>query len=377
MKFLHTADIHLGKKLGEIPLLGDQRYILDRIAETASEKGCDAVLIAGDIYQNSAPSADAMEAFGDFLSRLAGDGIRVIAISGNHDSDQRVSYMSQLVRSSGIYMSEKFTGTLQKAVIEKDGEKVCFWLLPFIRPADVRRFFPDADISSYNDAVRTVIENSPVDEADVNIILAHQFITGAAVSDSEEISVGGIDNVDPTLFDAFDYAALGHLHRPQSAGRETVRYAGSPLKYSISEAGDVKSCVIIDVEGKNDIRLEKVPLEPLRDVREVKGVLSEIMDMPYSDDYVRVELHDEDVPPDARVSVVSVFPNMIRFAVVNSRTSVETDVDISGEPGSRSVLDLFRDFYMAQNNDVAPDDRRLEIMREVIEEAGGEEDETD
>ena len=370
MRLLHTADIHLGKKLGEIPLLKDQRVILGRIADIASRRSCDAVLISGDIYQNTSPSADAMEAFGEFLSCLAERGIAVIAIAGNHDSDQRVAYMSQLVRESGIFIAERFSGSLQKIHFSRSGESVAFWLLPFIRPSDVRGYCPDREIGSYNDAVRTVIENAPVDPDEVNIILAHQFITGASVSESEEITVGGLDNVDSSVFDGFDYAALGHLHRPQSAGRDTVRYAGSPMKYSISEANDEKSVVLIEINGRS-ITTEKVALQPVHDVRNIKGFLREIMDMPYSEDYVRVEINDEDVPPDARISVVSVFPNMVRFAVVNSKTSVETDVDFSGAPENRSPLELFSDFYTAQNNDVPPDERRLAIMREVIEEAAG------
>lgn len=371
MRLLHTSDIHLGKKLSEIPLLKDQQIILAQIADIASRMECDAVLIAGDIYQNTAPSADAMEAFGEFLSCLADRGIAVIAIAGNHDSDQRVAYMSQLVRGAGIYIAERFSGSLQKIPFSRNGEKVSFWLLPFLRPSDVRRYYPDKEIASYNDAVKTVIENAPLDPEEVNVILAHQFITGAAVSDSEEITVGGLDNVDSSVFDKFDYAALGHLHRPQTAGRDSVRYAGSPLKYSMSESNDEKSVVIIDINGKGNISAEKVPLHAVHDVRNVRGLLKEIMDMPYSEDYVRVEINDEEVPPDARISVVSVFPNMVRFAVVNSRTSVETDVDFSGAPENRSPLELFSDFYTAQNNDVPPDERRLEIMREVIEEAAG------
>lgn len=377
MRFLHTADLHLGKKLGEIPLLQDQRHILEQMARIAEEKGCDAVLIAGDIYQNSAPSAEAMDVFGEFLAGLADKGIAVIAIPGNHDSDLRVAYMSRLVRNSGIFVSGPFPGELQKTVLEKEGQKVNFWMLPFIRPANVRRYFPDAEIGSYSDAVRTVLENTPLDDGEVNVILAHQFITGSSVSDSEELTVGGLDNVDPSLFESFDYVALGHLHRPQKAGRDTVRYAGSPLKYSISEARDIKSCAVVDVRGKGRLTAETVPLEPLHDVREIKGVLKEIMDMPYSEDYVRVELNDEDVPPDARISIASVFPNMVRYAVVNSKTSVETDVDISGEVENKSVIELFCDFYSAQNNDVQPDEKRLSIMREVIEKAGGASDETD
>ncbi len=376
MRLLHTADLHIGKRLGEIPLLKDQQHILRQISDIAKQRNCDAVLIAGDIYQSTAPSAEAMETFGEFLSGLARSGITVIAVSGNHDSDRRVAYMSDLVRDSGIFMSEPFSGTLQKTVLERDGQRVCFWLLPFIRPSDVRRFIPDAGIESYTDAVRAVVDSAPLDEKEINIILAHQFITGSSVSDSEELVIGGLDNVDASVFDRFDYAALGHLHRPQKAVREEVRYAGSPLKYSISESRDRKSVVILDVNGKGDIGIETVPLQPLHDVREVKGLLNDVMGMPYSEDYVRVELNDEDVAPDARISVASVFPNMVKIAVVNSKTSTETDVDLNAELQGRSVIELFCDFYSAQNNDVMPDDRRIDIMKEIIEKVGGEEVET-
>ena len=284
--------------------------------------------------------------------------------------------MSGLVRNSGIYMSDKFSGSLQEIVIDGH-EEISFWLLPFIRPVNVRRFFPNLQIDSYSDAVRTVIDNSGVDPGRINVILAHQFVTGSSVSESEELTVGGIDNVDPSVFDGFDYAALGHLHRPQRAGKEHIRYSGSPLKYSISESGDIKSCVVIDVRGKGDVCIETVPLNPLHDVRNIRGMLNEIMQMPYSQDYVRVELNDEDVPPDARISIASVFPNMVRYAVVNSKTSVETDVDMADEIQNKSVLELFCDFYSAQNNGVMPDEKHMKIMREVLEETGGVANETD
>jgi len=373
LRFLHTSDLHLGKRLGEISLMDDQRYILQRIADIAVQEGCSAVVVAGDLYQQSAPSAEAMELLSWFFSELHSRGIKVVAVAGNHDSGQRVAYFSGLVRESGIYISERFGGELQHEVLTEGGQTVNFWLLPFIRPSDVRRFCPETEINSYTDAVKAVIDSAGIDWNELNVIVAHQFITGSAVSDSEEISVGGLDNVDAAVFEGFDYTALGHLHRPQKAGSSSVIYSGSPLKYSVSEAGDVKECVIVDIKGKGQTEQKHVPLTGMRDVREVKGFISEIMQMPYSEDYVRVEIHDEDVPPDARISVSTVFPNMIRYAVYNSKTSEETDVDIAGQVENRSPLELFEDFYTAQNNGVGPDEKRMDVMRAVFEEAEGEE----
>ena len=379
MRFLHTSDLHIGKKIGEISLLEDQKDVLDQIFRIAVEKNCDAVIIAGDIYQRSDPSAESMNLFSDFLYDLTSKGIKVICVSGNHDSGFRLSYLSRIIRGSGVYLSEVFRGQPEKITFKNDSDNnVNFFLLPFIRPSDVNRYNPEASVKTYDEAVRYVIENTEINDEEINIIIAHQFITGSSTSESEESYIGGLENVDAAVFDRFDYVALGHLHRPQSIGRSTMRYSGTPLKYSISETNDVKSCVLVDVKEKEELNVQLIPLIPLHDVRDIHGMFREIMMMPYSEDFVRVELNDEDVPPDARIIISNtVFKNMFRFAVKNSKTSEETEVDISENVENRSIMDLFCDFYALQNNGVLPDEARMKVMRTVIDEIKEPDNETD
>ena len=372
MRVLHTSDLHLGKRLGEASLHEDQHYILDQIKDILVDKKCDALVIAGDVYQRSDPSAESMELFSSFIYDVSKLNIKVMAVSGNHDSGLRLSYFSKLVRDNGIFISDVFSGDIEKVTLNGvDDVRVNFFLLPFIRPSDVKKYYPMSDQATFNEAVKTVIDRIDIDPEEINILIAHQYITGSVTSESEDSYIGGLDNVDSNIFDKFDYVALGHLHRPQYINIEKIRYSGSPLKYSISEADDVKSCVVVDLKSKNDISIETVDLVPLHNVRDIHGLLQEVINMPYSEDYVRVELNDEDVPPDARILLSStVFPNMIRFAVNNSKTSSETEIDISENIENKSILELFKDFYSLQNNGVEPDDARIKIINDIVESIG-------
>ena len=370
MRFIHTADLHLGKRLHDVPLLEDQIYMLDELRKLAIARGADAVMIAGDVYQSSSPPSEAMSAFDGFVTALAAAGIRVFAVSGNHDSERRVAYLASLVRGSGIYVSERFTGTLQQFTMEDEHGKRVVSLLPFIKPINVRRCYPEETIESYQDAAAAVLRHSPVDTAKRNILICHQFITGAQTAGSEELSVGGVENIDAALFKDFDYVALGHIHRAQRVGRETMRYAGSPLKYSLAEAAHKKSAAVVDMGAKGDVKIELVPLTPLHDVREVEGYLDGIMRMPYSEDYVRVTVRDELVPPDARVTVTTVFPNLLRFEVRNSKTGEAAETSDAQDVEDKSVEELFRDFFSLQNNGAQPDEEQLALIREVLRESG-------
>ncbi len=370
MRFIHTADLHLGKRLHDVPLLEDQIYMLDELKKLAIARGADAVMIAGDVYQSSSPPSEAMSAFDGFVTALAAAGIRVFAVSGNHDSERRVAYLASLVRGSGIYVSERFTGTLQQFTMEDEHGELVVSLLPFIKPINVRRCYPEETIESYQDAAAAVLRHSPVDTAKRNILICHQFITGAQTAGSEELSVGGVENIDAALFKDFDYVALGHIHRAQRVGRETVRYAGSPLKYSLAEALHKKSAAVVDMGAKGDVKIELVPLTPLHDVREVEGYLDGIMRMPYSEDYVRVTVRDELVPPDARVTVTTVFPNLLRFEVRNSKTGEAAETSDAQDVEDKSVEELFRDFFSLQNNGAQPDEEQLALIREVLRESG-------
>ncbi|MBQ9110325.1 MAG: exonuclease SbcCD subunit D [Oscillospiraceae bacterium] len=366
MKFLHLADLHLGKRLHDYSLLDDQQEVLAQALQTAKDKQCDAVLIAGDVYDRAAPSVDAMCLFDSFLTGLCEAGLPSYIISGNHDAAGRISYFSGLLEKSGVHVSAAFDGKLQ-SFASPDGS-VLIHLLPFIRPMDVRRCYPEEEIATYEDAVKAVLAHSPIDQSRVNLLVSHQFITGASTCESEEFAIGGLDNIGAEVFDAFDYVALGHLHQPQSCRRNTVRYAGSPLKYSLSEEHQNKSFLIVDVRGKGDITFEQVPVRLPHDVRTVSGTFEELQNTRYTEDYVRVVLTDEIVPPDARITLRSTFPNMVKFSVENSKTSTETDVAAVESFQDKSPLELFADFFAFQNNDVSPTEEQLAIVRRIFTE---------
>ena len=357
--------------MNEWPLLLDQEAVLQQIVSIADSEKADAVLIAGDVYQRSSPQAEAMALFDSFVSRLVNMKKKVFIISGNHDSAPRISYFSSLIKSSGVYVSEAFDGKMQSVTLnDRDGD-IVFWLLPFLRPSQAKRKLPEEKIATYQDAVEVVLKQSPVDPKKRNILLCHQFITGCETSDSEERAVGGLDNIDASVFDAFDYVALGHIHKPQKILRDTLRYAGSPLKYSFSEAGHKKSVTIVDVRTKGDIEVRTVPLYPIHDVRLIEGKLDDLMRLPYSEDYVWVTIHDELPPPDARVTLSVNFPNMMKFSIVNSRTKYDVDVLAAQSMENKTVPELFSDFYRLQNNGQEPSDAHLKILDKVLRELEG------
>ena len=372
VKFLHIADLHLGKRLNGVSFLEDQIFLLNQISALAEAEHADAVVIAGDVYQKASPQSEAMAAFDAFVTRLAAAGIRVLVISGNHDSAQRISYFSALVRNAGVYVSEEFTGTVQTVALSDAFGEVRFGLLPFLKPIQARRFYPDEKIETYEDAVRAVLRHSPIDPAARNVLVCHQFVTGAETCDSEETAVGGLDCVDASAFDDYDYVALGHIHGPQRLKRDTLRYAGSLMKYSFSEVNHRKSVTVVEMLEKGNVRLHTVPLTALHDMRTVEGMLSDVMAMPYSEDYVWVTIHDELPPPDARVTISTVFPNMLKFSVVNSKTKMDIDVLAREQMESKSVPELFSDFYRLQNNDVAPGERHIEMLTAILKELEGE-----
>lgn len=368
MRFLHMADLHLGKQMNDLTLLDDQEAVLDQVIQIAADEAVDAVLIAGDVYQRTSPQAEATALFDRFVSRLVRDGRKVFVISGNHDSALRLSYFSSLVRDAGVYMTEAFDGDLQHVTLRDADGDVTVWMMPFLRPAQVKRALPDEKITSYQEAVAAVLRRANVDFSKRNVLMAHQFILGCEVCDSEELSVGGLDHIDGAVFDGFDYVALGHIHGPQRVKRETMRYAGSPLKYSFSEARHKKSVTIVEMQEKGDVRVRQAPLYPLHDVRLIEGMLDEIMQMPYSEDYVWITVHDELPPPDAKVTLSVNFPNMMKFSVVNSRTKYDLDVKAAEVMESKSVAELFSDFYRLQNNDQLPGELHMQVLNRVIRE---------
>lgn len=368
MKFLHVADLHLGKQMNDLSLLADQEAVLQQVVQIAAEEKVDAVLIAGDVYQRTSPQAEAMALFDRFVSQLAEDGRKVLVISGNHDSALRISYFSSLVRDAGVYVTEAFTGELQHVTLHDADGDVTVWMMPFLRPAQVKRAWPEEKIASYQDAVAAVLRHAAVDFSGRNVLMCHQFILGCQVCDSEELSVGGLDHIDGAVLDGFDYVALGHIHGPQRVLRDTMRYAGSPLKYSFSEANHKKSVTVIHMQDKGDVQVKTVPLYPLHDVRLIEGMLEDVMRMPYSEDYVWITIHDELPPPDAKVTLSVNFPNMMKFSVVNARTKYDLDVQATEVMENKTVAELFSDFYRLQNNDQLPGEKHMQVLDKVIRE---------
>ena len=355
MKLFHLSDLHLGKRLNEVSLLEDQEYILKQILRMADDEQPDAVLIAGDVYDKAVPSAEAVSLFDGFLSTLVGRGIRVLVISGNHDSPERLSFGARVMRTGGVFLSPVYDGSVRPVTLTDGFGEVDFYLLPFIKPAAVRRFFTEETIENHNDAVRCAVEAMRVDKTRRSVLLAHQFVTGAARSESEEISVGGADNVDASLFDAFDYVALGHIHAPQSCGRETLRYCGTPLKYSFSEARDKKSVTVVELRQKGDVSVRTLPLRPLRDMVELRGTYAELTSRAFyegttlTEDYTHVTLTDEEEIPEAGAKLRVIYRGFMKLDYDNRRTRAGGAFTLGDDAREKSPFELFSAFYEAQN----------------------------
>ena len=354
MKLIHLSDLHLGKRVNEFSMLEDQEHILAEILGVIDAQRPDAVLIAGDVYDKSIPPAEAVQLFDEFLYKLSRRELKVFFISGNHDSAERMAFGGRLMDRSGIYLAPVYGGAVEPVTLEDEHGPVNVFLLPFIKPAHARRAFPGEEIGSYTEALRTAIAHMHVDGSERNVLVTHQFVTGAARSESEELSVGGADNVDAQVFDGFDYVALGHLHGPQSVGRETLRYCGTPLKYSFSEAGHVKSVTCVELGAKGDIKIHTVPLKPKHDLREIKGSYMELTARSFYegsslDDYLHITLTDEEDIPDAIGRLRAIYPNLMKLDYDNKRTRSGAVLGGAEAVESRSPLELFAEFYEKQN----------------------------
>jgi DNA repair protein SbcD/Mre11 len=301
-----------------------------------------------------------------FLTALAALGKPVFLIAGNHDSPEQVAYCSDLLGQSGIHVSDVFSGTLQKHMLRDGRGDIAVYLLPYVKPVHVRGFFPGMEITTYGDAVRAVLESGEYDPSVRNILVTHQYVAGASPSESEERIIGGLDQVPSELFRLFDYTALGHLHSPQAAGADNVRYCGSPLKYSLSEEHQAKAALLVDLPEKGEMEITRLPFRPLRDVRSVRGSLSELTAMPYSEDYVHATVTDEITPLDAVGSLRITYPRLLGMAISNSRTNIEVNTAEIELAEALDPLEHFIDFYRAQNNGVYPDEERVGIIRDII-----------
>ena len=376
MKFLHLSDLHLGKRVNEFPMLADQKAILAQILKIADDERPNAVLIAGDVYDKSVPPVEAVELFDDFLVKLAARKLPVYVIGGNHDSPERLAFCNRLIDASGIHISPAYGGDVRPLSLADGYGKVNIYMLPFVKPANVRRYFPEEQIESYTDAVRVAISKMQVNAAERNVLVTHQFVTGAARCDSEEISVGGADNVDLSAFDAFDYVALGHIHGAQNISPR-VRYCGTPLKYSFSEAKQQKSVTVAELKEKGTLEIRTVPLTPERDMHEIRGTYEEIAsknfyeNTTYRSDYMHVTLTDETDVPDAMAKLRVIYRNLMTLSYDNAGSRTGTELGAAAETERKTPLDLFAEFYEKQNG--APmDEEQRAFVRELIEKEGDE-----
>ena len=372
MKFIHLSDLHIGKRVNEFSMIEDQEYILKQILKIIDDEAPDGVIIAGDVYDKPVPSAEAVELFDDFIVRLSKRDLPVYIISGNHDSPERLAFGNRLMAASNIYFSSVYNGKTERFELGDEYGTAAIYMLPFVKPSHVRRFYPDDKIESYTDAIAVAVREMQVDQNYRNIIITHQFVTGAERSDSEDISVGGTDNVDASAFDSFDYVALGHIHRPQNVGSDTIRYCGSPLKYSFSEAPYEKSVTVVELKEKGKTSVRTVPLIPMRDMVELKGTYEELTlksfyeGTSYREDYVHITLTDEDDIPDVVQKLRVIYRNLMKLDYDNKRTRNQTEINGAEDVAVKSPLELFAEFYEQQNG-AEMSDEQAKYMEALIE----------
>ncbi len=376
MKFIHLSDLHLGKRVNEYSMLEDQKYILTKVIHIIDEENPDGVLIAGDIYDKTVPGAEAVQLFDDFLYRLSERKLQVFVISGNHDSPERLAFGGRLMDRSGVHLSPVYDGTVSCVDLEDAYGKVHVYMLPFLKPSHVRRFYPEENIETYTEAVRTALLNMPAEPAERNVLLTHQFVTGAERSESEELSVGGSDHVDASVFQGFDYVALGHIHGPQNAGTDHIRYCGTPLKYSFSEAGHQKSVTIVELGEKGSLSVRTAPLKPRHDLRKIRGTYMELTARSFYegapvDDYLHVTLTDEEDVPDAAGRLRVIYPNLMKLDYDNERTRAHIQITDVEAADRKTPLELFMEFYEKQNGQPMKKEQKefsMELIRKIWEE---------
>lgn len=379
MKLLHLGDLHIGKSVNDYSMIDDQIYILNQILTIIDEQKVDAVFIAGDVYDKTVPSEEAVRVLNDFLCQLADRQIKTFIVSGNHDSDERLNFGSALFESNGIYISSKYEGRLYKQTVEDENGQVNIYLLPFVKASQVKHFFPEAEIDSYDKAVHVILESAKIDKRERNILVAHQFVIGKSeeprLGGSENAAVqnvGTVEKISSDCFNMFDYVALGHIHSPQSIGRDSVRYSGSPLKYSLSEINNEKSVPIVTIGRKGSLDVELIKLKPLRDMRHLKGRMEQLLDkrnINATDDYIYLTLTDETPISDAMAIIRQYYPNTMKLDYENSHTREMEAIDFSKVTCEKSFPELISDFYhMMFGCDI--NEEEMKIMLEVAKEAG-------
>ena len=383
MKVLHLADLHIGKNILEQSMIEDQEYMLKQIIEKIKEEKIEVILISGDVYDRSIPTSEAVNLLDDFFKILIKDlKLKVFVISGNHDSKERLNFGSKIFENEGLYICTNYNGNIKKIELEDEFGKFNIYMLPYIKPVEIRRYFEDAEINTYNNAIKYIMEKEKINENERNIILSHQFVTAGTIEpekcESETLYLGGTENVDISNYNKFDYVALGHIHGPQRIGRDTARYAGTMLKYSFSEVNQKKALTIVEFKEKGDIEIKLVPLKPLRDMRVIKGTIEELIKKEnYKDtdtqDYIRAIITNENAVYDAIGQIKRIYPNTLRLDIENSKMSlnIENKSDIDNIK-KRDELELFNEFFIFQNNQEL-NDMQIQIIKEIIEESKKEE----
>ena len=379
MKLFHISDLHLGKRLNEFSLIKDQEHILDQILKLSDELKPDGIIIAGDIYDRAAPSAEAINLFSSFLTMISERKLKLFAISGNHDSPERVSYGGKILKNAGLYFSDSYDGKICPITLSDEFGEINFYLLPFVRPAVVRACADEeAKIDSFNDAVEYAVKCMNVNPKKRNVLVAHQYVTGSVSSGSEESIVGGLDNIEASLFDDFDYVALGHIHGAQSVKRDAVRYSGTPLKYSLSEVNHKKTITVIELKEKGNIEISEVPLEPLHDLVELRGTYDNLSNQKFdvqakNDDYIKIILTDEIENHGALSKLRHRFPHLLALEYDNAKTRFNGMVSIDEKVQEKSPVQLVEDLYKKQMNLELTDEQRKYLLERINEIWEGEE----
>ena len=375
MKLMHLSDLHLGKRLNEFSLLEDQCFILQQLVELVRSEQPDCVLLAGDIYDKPVPPAEAVTLFDDFLNKLA-QLTTVCVTSGNHDSAERLAFGAQLMREGGVHFCGLYTGEPQCVTLQDAYGSVHIYLLPFLKPAHVRHCLPPEEaeqVTTYHEALRCAVERLHINAAERNVLVAHQFVTGAQTAGSEAVNVGGVDNIGAEVFVAFDYTALGHIHKAQNVGSERVRYSGTPLKYSFAEWQQEKSVTLVELGEKGSVSVTALPLAPLRDLRKLRGSYEELMSKEFYDelphdsdgllrDFYHLTLTDEEDVPDAVQKLRSVYKNLLQLEYDNKRTRTDNAIEGAERVVEKSLLELMEEFYQLQNNQALSEKQRAYLQ---------------
>lgn len=367
---LHLADLHIGKRVNEFSMLDDQRYILGEILKITVAEKPNAVIIAGDVYDKAVPSAEAVALCDWFLTELSALNVSIFIVSGNHDSPERIAFGAELMRKNGVYLSPVYGGKITPVTLSDEFGEVDFYLFPFMRPPQIRTAL-GIEAASYNEAFAAVINALDIDKSRRNVAVAHQFITGAEPSQSEELSLGGIDNIDAEVFRDFCYTALGHIHRAQRVGSDNVRYCGTPLKYSFSELGQKKSVTAADIDGAGSTSVRLIPLTPLREMRELTGSYEQLTARDSyigtnTDDYLQITLTDSEPIPDAIGKLRTIYKNIMLLKYDNERTRAENAV-LAADIHTRSAYELFSELFATQNGKDMTDEQAALVKRLIKE----------